>query len=83
MFRRGARNGAVCPGGFRLAEADIDIRGDRGQVLCINYRNAKQILDTALAVVAEDAFEDIEAPVRQGTGKWTDPPGRGGNCRPE
>ncbi|MFJ6738907.1 UvrD-helicase domain-containing protein [Streptomyces sp. NPDC091279] len=51
---------AVYPGGFRLTEAGIDIRGDRGQVLRTNYRNAQQILDTALAVVAEDAFEDID-----------------------
>ncbi|MGW5734050.1 MULTISPECIES: UvrD-helicase domain-containing protein [Streptomyces] len=51
---------AVYPGGFRLADAGIDIRGDRGQVLRTNYRNSKQILDTALAVVADDAFEDID-----------------------
>ncbi|WP_406863664.1 UvrD-helicase domain-containing protein [Streptomyces sp. HUAS MG47] len=51
---------AVYPGGFRLSEAGIDVRGDRGQVLRTNYRNAEQILDTALAVVAEDAFEDID-----------------------
>ncbi|MFK4071562.1 UvrD-helicase domain-containing protein [Streptomyces sp. NPDC029674] len=51
---------AVYPGGFRLTDADIDIRGDRGQVLRTNYRNSKQILDTALAVVADDAFDDID-----------------------
>ncbi|MGY0060290.1 UvrD-helicase domain-containing protein [Streptomyces sp. LZ34] len=51
---------AVYPGGFRLSDAGIDIRGDRGQVLRTNYRNSKEILDTALAVVAEDAFEDID-----------------------
>ncbi|MFI1363359.1 nuclease-related domain-containing DEAD/DEAH box helicase [Streptomyces griseochromogenes] len=51
---------AVYPGGFRLSEAGIDIRGDRGQVLRTNYRNSKEILDTALAVVAEDSFEDID-----------------------
>ncbi|MFI1101948.1 UvrD-helicase domain-containing protein [Streptomyces melanogenes] len=51
---------AVYPGGFRLADAGIDIRGDRGQVLRVNYRNSKQILDAALAVVADDAFEDID-----------------------
>ncbi|MER5882954.1 UvrD-helicase domain-containing protein [Streptomyces sp. NPDC001941] len=51
---------AVYPGGFRLADAGIDIRGDRGQVLRTNYRNSKQILDAALAVVADDAFEDID-----------------------
>ncbi|MFF8262087.1 UvrD-helicase domain-containing protein [Streptomyces virginiae] len=50
----------VYPGGFRLTDAGIDIRGDRGQVLRTNYRNSKQILDAALAVVAEDAFEDLD-----------------------
>ncbi|SOD63650.1 UvrD-like helicase C-terminal domain-containing protein [Streptomyces zhaozhouensis] len=51
---------AVYPGGFRLSEAGIDIRGDRGQVLRTNYRNSKEILDAALAVVADDPFEDID-----------------------
>ncbi|GHC56336.1 nuclease-related domain-containing DEAD/DEAH box helicase [Streptomyces flavofungini] len=51
---------AVYPGGFRLTDAGIDIRGDRGQVLRTNYRNCKQILDTALEVVADDSFDDID-----------------------
>ncbi|MEU9118389.1 UvrD-helicase domain-containing protein [Streptomyces sp. NPDC048506] len=51
---------AVYPGGFRLSDAGIDIRGDRGQVLRANYRNSKEIVDTALSLVAEDAFEDID-----------------------
>ncbi|MFD8934656.1 UvrD-helicase domain-containing protein [Streptomyces sp. NPDC059578] len=51
---------AVYPGGFRMSDAGIDIRGDRGQVLRTNYRNSREILDTALAVVAEDSFEDID-----------------------
>ncbi|MCX4695468.1 nuclease-related domain-containing DEAD/DEAH box helicase [Streptomyces sp. NBC_01408] len=50
----------VYPGGFRLTDAAIDIRGDRGQVLRTNYRNSKQILDAALTVVADDAFEDLD-----------------------
>ncbi|MFJ7206470.1 UvrD-helicase domain-containing protein [Streptomyces sp. NPDC098789] len=50
----------VYPGGFRLTDAGIDIRGDRGQVLRTNYRNSKQILDAALAVVADDTFEDLD-----------------------
>ncbi|WP_314245097.1 nuclease-related domain-containing DEAD/DEAH box helicase [Streptomyces sp. DSM 40907] len=50
----------VYPGGFRLTDAGIDIRGDRGQVLRTNYRNSKQILDAALTVVADDDFEDID-----------------------
>ncbi|GHC63068.1 nuclease-related domain-containing DEAD/DEAH box helicase [Streptomyces cinnamoneus] len=51
---------AVYPGGFRLSDAGIDVRGDRGQVLRTNYRNARQVLDAALAVVADDAFDDID-----------------------
>ncbi|MEU2851399.1 nuclease-related domain-containing DEAD/DEAH box helicase [Streptomyces syringium] len=51
---------AVYPGGFRLSDAGIDVRGDRGQVLRKNYRNAKDILDAALTVVAEDSFDDID-----------------------
>ncbi|MFG2284951.1 UvrD-helicase domain-containing protein [Streptomyces sp. NPDC048595] len=51
---------SVYPGGFRLSDAGIDIRGDRGQVLRANYRNSKEIVDTALSVVAEDAFEDLD-----------------------
>ncbi|MFI0716344.1 UvrD-helicase domain-containing protein [Streptomyces inhibens] len=51
---------AVYPGGFRLSDAGIDIRGDRGQVLRANYRNSKEIVDTALSVVAEDSFEDLD-----------------------
>ncbi|WP_280692712.1 MULTISPECIES: nuclease-related domain-containing DEAD/DEAH box helicase [unclassified Kitasatospora] len=51
---------AVYPGGFRVSEAGIDIRGDRGQVLRTNYRNAKEILEAALAVVQGDDFEDLD-----------------------
>nr|WP_206441208.1 3'-5' exonuclease [Streptomyces boncukensis] len=51
---------AVYPGGFRLSDAGIDIRGDRSQVLRVNYRNRKEILDAALDVVADHSFEDID-----------------------
>ncbi|KAB8163730.1 AAA family ATPase [Streptomyces sp. 3MP-14] len=51
---------AVYPGGFRLAEAGVDIRGDRAQVLRRNYRNGHEILRAAMAVVADDTFEDID-----------------------
>ncbi|MBO0657391.1 UvrD-helicase domain-containing protein [Streptomyces triculaminicus] len=50
---------AIYPGGFRLSDAGIDVRG-RGQVLRKNYRNAKEVLDAALAVVADDSFDDID-----------------------
>ncbi|GHF28449.1 hypothetical protein [Streptomyces morookaense] len=49
---------AVYPGGCRLSDAGIGIRGDRGQALRTNYRNSKEIPDTAL--VAEESFEDID-----------------------
>ncbi len=51
---------AVYPGGFRLSDAGIDIRGDRGQILRVNYRNRREILEAALAVVADESFEDID-----------------------
>ncbi|RKN71731.1 NERD nuclease [Streptomyces klenkii] len=51
---------AVYPGGFRLSDAGVDVRGDRGQVLRTNYRNAKAVLEAALAVVAQDSFDDID-----------------------
>jgi hypothetical protein len=51
---------AVYPGGFRLADADISIRGGRAEVLKVNYRNAAQILDRALAVIDGDPFDDID-----------------------
>lgn len=51
---------AVYPGGFRLSDAGIEVRGDRGQVLRLNYRNRKEILEAAMDGVAEDSFEDID-----------------------
>ncbi|MCG5213054.1 UvrD-helicase domain-containing protein [Streptosporangium soli] len=50
---------AVYPGGFRLSDAGIAIKG-RGGVLHTNYRNATPIIDTALAVISNDPFEDLE-----------------------
>ncbi|MFD5888773.1 UvrD-helicase domain-containing protein [Streptomyces sp. NPDC060334] len=51
---------AVYPGGFRLTDAGVEVRGDRGQVLRTNYRNAPQILSTALEIVADVAFDDLD-----------------------
>jgi len=51
---------AVYPGGYRLSEAGITINGSRGVVLDTNYRNAREILDCALRVVAGDTFDDID-----------------------
>jgi superfamily I DNA/RNA helicase len=50
---------AVYPGGYRLSEAGVTVAGARGVVLRTNYRNAEEIWDSAMAVVASDTFEDV------------------------
>jgi superfamily I DNA/RNA helicase len=49
----------VYPGGFTLAEAGIAVTG-RSTVLRVNYRNTREILDTATALVAGDRFQDLD-----------------------
>ncbi|TMQ95899.1 NERD nuclease [Actinomadura soli] len=56
---------AVYPGGFRLTDAGIRIKG-RGAVLRTNYRNAATILETALELVSGDPFDDLEGPSPNG-----------------
>jgi hypothetical protein len=50
---------AIYPGGFTLAEAGVSVAG-RATVLDRNYRNAAEILDAALEVVAADSFDDLD-----------------------
>ncbi|MFC6086177.1 nuclease-related domain-containing DEAD/DEAH box helicase [Sphaerisporangium aureirubrum] len=50
---------AVYPGGFRLADAEIMVRG-RGGVLRTNYRNAAPIITAALEVISADPYDDLE-----------------------
>ena len=50
---------AVYPGGFRLADAGIDIKG-RGAVLRTNYRNAAPIFQAASELVSGDPFNDLD-----------------------
>ncbi|WP_067463688.1 nuclease-related domain-containing DEAD/DEAH box helicase [Actinomadura macra] len=56
---------AVYPGGFRLADAGIAVKG-RGAVLRTNYRNAARILETAMELVSGDPFEDLDGPSPNG-----------------
>lgn len=56
---------AVYPGGFTLSEAGISVSG-RATVLRTNYRNTRQILEYASALVAEDDFDDLEAEQQRG-----------------
>jgi hypothetical protein len=51
---------SVYPGGFTLAEAGVSVVG-RSTVLSRNYRNGELILRYALAVVADDQFDDLES----------------------
>jgi hypothetical protein len=51
---------SVYPGCFTLAEVGISVVG-RSTVLSRNYRNGEQILRYALAVVAGDQFDDLDA----------------------
>ncbi|HEY3505788.1 MAG TPA: UvrD-helicase domain-containing protein [Actinocatenispora sp.] len=58
---------SVYPGGFRLADAGLIIRGGRAEVLRTNYRNAEAILDAALQVLADgDPFEDLDGALQTG-----------------
>lgn len=53
----------IYPGGFSLAEAGVSIAG-RGVVMSTNYRNTREIVEFASAVVDGDEFADIEGDVR-------------------
>ncbi|MWK36820.1 AAA family ATPase [Actinomadura sp. J1-007] len=56
---------AVYPGGFRLADAGIAVKG-RGAVLRTNYRNAARILEAAMDLVSGDPFDDLDGPSPNG-----------------
>lgn len=50
---------AVYPGGFKLGEAGIDVKG-RATVLKVNYRNTQEILRTAADAVSSDEYDDLD-----------------------
>jgi hypothetical protein len=54
---------AVYPGGYRLADAGIQIRG-RSVVLRVNYRNRSAILAAAAEIVSASTLTDIDG------GRW-------------
>jgi len=56
---------SIYPGGYTLAEIGIDISG-RGVVLDTNYRNTRQVLEFASALVSGDECADIEGVVGPG-----------------
>jgi superfamily I DNA/RNA helicase len=56
---------SIYPGGFTLAEVGISVVG-RSTVLQRNYRNRETILQYALAVVANDDFDDLDSDPQRG-----------------
>lgn len=56
---------AIYPGGFRLVEAGINVHG-RAVVLRKNYRNTVEILAAARALVAADAYDDVDVAADSG-----------------
>ena len=48
----------IYPGGFTLGQAGIDVRG-RSTVLRTNYRNTRQIIETAMACTGDQAVNDL------------------------
>ena|SRR5438552_1594539 len=60
LFLVGDGHQSVYPGGFTLAEAGVSLHG-RGAVLERNYRNAREVLTAALAIVSSDVFDDLES----------------------
>jgi superfamily I DNA/RNA helicase len=59
LFLVGDGQQKVYPGGFKLADAGINVRG-RSRVLKHNYRNGSRILERALQYLAGAAYEDID-----------------------
>ncbi len=48
----------IYPGGFTLAQAGIDVRGN-SSVLRVNYRNTRQIIGTAMACTGRQEVDDL------------------------
>ncbi len=55
----------IYPGGFRLLNAGVDVRG-RTAVLRTNFRTTRQIMEAALAVAGGVEIDDLEEEYRRG-----------------
>ncbi len=55
----------IYPGGFTLAEAGIDVRGN-SSVLKVNYRNTKQIISAAQACAGAEPVNDLGEEFKRG-----------------
>ena len=48
----------IYPGGFTLAQAGVDVRGN-SSVLRVNYRNTRQVIETAMACAGSQLVDDL------------------------
>ena len=48
----------IYPGGFTLAQAGVDVRGNSA-VLRVNYRNTRQIISAAMACTGSEPVDDL------------------------
>jgi len=48
----------IYPGGFTLAQAGLDVRGNSA-VLRVNYRNTREIIETAMACTGSEPVDDL------------------------
>ncbi len=48
----------IYPGGFTLAQAGIDVRGN-SSILRVNYRNSREIMDAAMACAGSEPVDDL------------------------
>jgi superfamily I DNA/RNA helicase len=55
----------VYPGGFRLLNAGVDVRG-RTTILRTSFRTTRQIMEVALAVAGDVEVDDLEEEYRRG-----------------
>ena len=48
----------IYPGGFTLAQAGVDVQGN-STVLRVNYRNTRQVIETAMACAGSQLVDDL------------------------
>lgn len=65
LFLVGDGQQALYPGGFTLAEARVSVTG-RAVILRTNYRNTRQIIDSARQLVADRDFTDLDTTAEPG-----------------
>lgn len=65
LFLVGDGQQALYPGGFTLPEAGVSVVG-RATVLRVNYRNTRQILDSARQLVDAHEFSDLDTTTERG-----------------